>query len=331
MSGFGTLRGFEEVWRPAVTPRAYPQAVLAALTGPAAVRARLGRLARRVPEVMVKVTGRTRDAAHLRAHLDYITRRGALAAEGPEGALVAGRDEVQETAAAWAAAVELDPRRRAGSPLSLSVVLSMPAGTDALALRDAARAFADQTFGGRRDYLLALHTDADHPHVHLSVCALGWDGRRLNPKKADLEAWRQGFAQALREHGIEAEATPRRARGVVRKSERTAVRRLRERWAAGAGPAPRVLAASLRAAASGRQPAPWEAAAARRRAQAQALYAAQARLLAGSDDADERRLAAQIASFVAQMPEPLTRDAALRRALGRDGARTGGGGPDRGR
>lgn len=44
--------------------------------------------------------------------------------------------------------------------------------------------------------------------------ALGDHGERLNPRKADLEAWRQAFAQALRDRGVEAEATPRRARGV---------------------------------------------------------------------------------------------------------------------
>ncbi|WP_240609516.1 relaxase/mobilization nuclease domain-containing protein [Phenylobacterium deserti] len=329
MSDFRLLRGFEEAWRPPVRLQR-PETVLGA-GGGAAARARLARLVRRAPEVMVKVTGRTRDAGHLRAHLEYITRRGLLEAEGPDG-VVSGRDEVQETAQAWADATEMEPRRWAGAPLSLSLVLSMPAGTDALRLHAAARAFAQEAFGDERDWLMALHTDADHPHVHLTVCALGWDGRRLNPRKADLEAWRQGFARALRDHGIEAEATPRRARGVARKAERGAVRRMRERWAAGQGAAPRVLASALREAASGGvEEGPW-AAARRRRAVVQGLYAAQALALARAADPADRALGAQLAAFAAAMPEPETRRERLARALRRTVDRDAlGGGPDRSR
>lgn len=77
---------------------------------------------------------------------------------------------------------------------------------------------------------------------------LGQDGERLNPRKADLQAWREGFARALRDRAIEAEATPRRARGVTRKAERIPVRKMRERFAAGQGPLPAVLAVAYRAA-----------------------------------------------------------------------------------
>ncbi|TAL64336.1 MAG: hypothetical protein EPN79_14420 [Burkholderiaceae bacterium] len=45
------------------------------------------------------------------------------------------------------------------------------------------------------------------PPVHLVVKVTAMDGTRLNPRKADLHRWREGFAQALREHGVEAAAT----------------------------------------------------------------------------------------------------------------------------
>jgi len=61
-------------------------------------------------------------------------------------------------------------------------------------------------FAGRHDYVFTLHTDTPRPHVHLAICSRGHAGERLNPKKADLELWRQTFAQALRDRGIEAEA-----------------------------------------------------------------------------------------------------------------------------
>ena len=96
------------------------------------------------------------------------------------------------------------------------LVLSMPTRTDPLSVQRAARDFAKEEFAGYQ-YAMVLHTfetDPDphpspHPHVHLTVKAAGLDGVRLNPRKADLQRWREGFAEALREHGIEATTTSR--------------------------------------------------------------------------------------------------------------------------
>jgi hypothetical protein len=62
--------------------------------------------------------------------------------------------------------------------------------------------------------LHTFETDPDphparHPHVHLTVKTAGFDGTRLNPRKPDLQRWREGFADALREQGIEATTTSR--------------------------------------------------------------------------------------------------------------------------
>jgi hypothetical protein len=58
-----------------------------------------------------------------------------------------------------------------------------------------------------------LHTDQEHPHVHLVVKAEGQDGRRLHIDKAMLRDWREQFAQLMRDQGIAANATPRAVRG----------------------------------------------------------------------------------------------------------------------
>ncbi|HEX5776208.1 MAG TPA: relaxase/mobilization nuclease domain-containing protein, partial [Caulobacteraceae bacterium] len=228
VTDFETVPGFEDVWRPPVRSRLVGTApILSPRPTGDEIRARLARIVNRAPEVMVKITGRTRDAEHLLAHLNYISRKGQLALEGPDGQLVFGRQEVAELAEGWAIAAAADSRRRGNSPMSLSIVLSMPAGTNEVALRDAARAFADTTFGDRHDYALTLHTDTPRPHVHLSVCSRGCNGERLNPKKTDLAAWRDAFARALRDRGVEAEATPRRARGITRRAERLPLRKMR--------------------------------------------------------------------------------------------------------
>jgi len=320
VSDFRTIAGFEDVWRPPVRLRLRrPETVLNGGAGDGA-QARLRRIAARTPEVMVKVTGRTRDPAHLAAHLSYITRNGQLPAEDRDGNPIEGRREVQDLARAWSADALLDSRRRIDSPLSVAVILSMPAGTDAIRLRDAARAFAREAFADRFEYVLALHTDTAHPHVHLTVNALGSDGVRLGPRKADLEAWRQAFARSLRERGIAAEATPRRARGVTRKAERGPVRRLRERHESGKGGMPRVAAHKIRDAARAAfgervDAADWDRRIAERQAKVRRLYLAQAKLLQTSDRLDDRELGHAVEAFVGAMAPPDTERLALARAL----------------
>ncbi|MGH7025945.1 relaxase/mobilization nuclease domain-containing protein [Brevundimonas sp.] len=319
MSDFRPPSGFEEALRPPVDVRRarLTRAVLGRLrgAGPGDAAARFERVARRVPEVMVKITGRTRDGAHLGAHLAYISRNGALALEESDGERL-DRVGVRDLADDWAAELAMEPRGRRDAPVSLSVVLSMPMGTDAGRLHDAARAFAGEVFGGRFPYVFALHDEGRHPHVHLTVRMLGRDGERLNPRKADLQLWRERFAHALRERSIEAEATPRRARGVTRKPERTPVRKLRERFEAGGGPAPRVLRDAVRDAANDEGGAePWKAALRARRDRIVRALSAEAVRLGLSGDKDGRRKAETVVDFVKALPPVETRRDVIRRRL----------------
>lgn len=328
MTDFRIPSGFEEALRPPVRTRRarLAQAVLrVGVSGEAgAARAQLQRVVRRAPEVMVKITGRTRDGRHLQRHLDYITRNGKLSLEGPDGERLIGRAEIRTLAEDWRAELSVAPQRR-DAPVSLSIVLSMPAGTDAGRLHDAARAFATALFAERHPYVFALHTDDRHPHVHLTVRALGRDGERLNPRKADLQLWRETFAAALRDRGVEAEATPRRARGVVRKAERTPVRKLRERFERGEGPMPKTLAGVLDSAA--RPPPaepPWETRLRQRQAATRRTLVVEALRLQASKADDDRRLGQDLEQFIRTLPPVLTRREILARALAVDRER-----PDR--
>ena len=181
----------------------------------------VARVTARTPEVMVRISGKAKGAKHVEEHLRYITREGDLSAEDENGRLVLGRRMVKETATAWMAGSEIN--RRKNSRDTVNIILSMPPGTDREKLLDAARQFGRETFGERYAYLLVRHDDTDHPHCHLTVRSLGFSGHRLNPNRDDLQAWRVTFAAACRQHGIAAEATPRRVRGVVRKSKKQAV------------------------------------------------------------------------------------------------------------
>lgn len=333
MADLRIIPGFEDLWRPPVRMRTVrPEA--APRRQDMTPRERLARIARGAPEVMVKVTGRTRDAAHLRAHLDYISRNGVLALEDQDGAVLAGRAAARETAADWAILAELDSRRRTTSPVSLSIILSMPRETDPIRLRDAAREFAADSFAGRFDYVMALHTDTGRPHVHLSVRALGHGGQRLNPRKADLAVWRERFAEALRDRGVDAEATPRRARGVCRKCERGAVRKIGDRHLQGRGPLAEVVRSAWREAAAHRRGPqtsdtwPWEAMMRERQAQLRGLYPAQAAILARSPDPRDRGLAARVRAFVEAMPAINSRRQRFAEALDRFAGKQPG--PERG-
>ncbi|WP_342448354.1 relaxase/mobilization nuclease domain-containing protein [Brevundimonas alba] len=316
MTDFRSSRGFEEVLRPPVDirrARITPAVLRPARGGGGDPSARFARVARRAPEVMVKITGRTRDGAHLKAHLNYVSRNGALALEGPDGERLEGRGQVRDLARDWAEEFALEPGRRRDASISLSIVLSMPAGTDAVRLQDAARAFAAETFGERFRYVFALHDEGRHPHVHLTVRRLGQDGERLNPRKADLQAWREGFARALRDRAIEAEATPRRTRCVARKAERLPVRKMRERFAAGQGPLPAVLAVAYRAAlTTDGGEAPWLEAIRTREVGIRRVLVAEALRLSRSERPGDRALAALVERFVRERPAAITRDQALR-------------------
>lgn len=326
MNDFRLPSGFEEALRPPVRMRRarLAHAVLrVGRSGDAdAGRAQLQRVVRGAPEVMVKITGRTRDGGHLQRHLDYITRNGNLTLEGPDGERLIGRADIRALAEDWRSELSVVAQRR-DAPVSLSIVLSMPAGTDEGRVHDAARAFAARLFADRHPYVFALHTDDRHPHVHLTVRALGRNGERLNPRKADLQLWRETFAAALRDRGVEAEATPRRARGVVRKAERTPVRKLRERFERGEGSMPTTLEGALKSAATPPAAEPvWEARLRQRQAAIRRTLVVEALRLQASTAQGDRRLGQDLEQFIRTLPPVLTRREILARALGPEPGRT---------
>ncbi|MFP1133181.1 hypothetical protein [Asticcacaulis sp. W401b] len=184
-----------------------------------AVRERLARTVRRVPEVMVKITSGSKGMKQIGRHFNYISRDGQIELEDQDGLVVKGKAELKELKDDWRSG-GLEPIGETSDRRdTLNIVFSMPAQTDEVSLKRALRAFAKTEFA-RHSYVFAYHTPStdpdpdppDHPHIHLSVKIEGHDGRRLNPRKADLQRWREGFAHELRAHGIEANATSRLAR-----------------------------------------------------------------------------------------------------------------------
>ncbi|HYD70757.1 relaxase/mobilization nuclease domain-containing protein [Azospirillum sp.] len=312
--------GDDDVWRLPPTLRGR-DVRLAPGGGPAPLsatgKARLRRIVTKAPEAMVKLTGRARGAAgHLIAQLDYLTRNGTLAAETQDGERITGRARLLELHDDWLLANAAEGRGRAGpnAAQSVALTLSMPPGTPPDRVEAAARHWARATFTGTHDWILARHDDTGHPHVHIAIRAVGADGRRLAPGPADLRQWRERFARELRRLGVEAEATPRFARGQVRKAERQPASK-----AEGRGIAPYATEAIRRAAeADARTDAPpppgWSRALQARQEAIRSAYLGHAEQLERGDAAD-RQLARDIRRFVADMPVPLPRRQALAAAL----------------
>jgi len=187
----------------------------------AAIRERIeATVVRRAPQVMVKVTGGGRGMKAIAAHFRYISKNGRLDIEDEHGETMRGTDTLYDLADDWRLGGTLiEDGAKPGQPReAFNIMLSMPRGTDPLAVHHAAREFAKIELADYK-YVMVLHDHQANPHVHISVRAESKHGKRMNPRKADLHRWRETFAEKLRERGVEAEATRQATRGRSRNDE----------------------------------------------------------------------------------------------------------------
>ena len=251
----------------------------------AVIRARIeATVVRRVPQVMVKVTGGGRGMKAIAAHFRYISKNGRLDIEDERGETMRGKDALPELAEDWRfGGTLIDDRGDRREAFNL--MLSMPCGTDPLTVQRAAREFARIELADHK-YVMVLHDHQANPHVHLSVRAESKHGRRLNPRKADLQRWRETFAERLREWGVEAEATRQATRGRNRNYEPLWRIKAREDGR---------LHASRPNTKTGLQ-------AQSSRAEAVEAWVQIGQALATSTDQADRDLARSIATFIREMP-----------------------------
>jgi hypothetical protein len=174
----------------------------------------------RTPEVLIKVVSKGSAALKaIRVHLLTIGRGEHRSLEDDQGEPILDESAVDTLIEDWDLDLDLllgcrlyfdRPRRK---PLKLvhKMIFSMPAGTPPGGLLRAVRRLVQAEFVHHR-YVLALHTDDPHPHVHVVTKAISEYGVRLNIRKATLRGWRQEFARLLTAEGIRAKATQRSAR-----------------------------------------------------------------------------------------------------------------------
>lgn len=197
------------------------------------------RTVRRDPEVMVKVLSRgAGDFKAVVKHLDYISRRGKIELETDDGDRLKGKSNA-DLLNDWD--LDIDELRRQGDlktsngrqapKLVHKLMFSMPPGTPPDKVLAAVRNFAREEFWGKHRYAMALHTDEQHPHVHVVLKAVSEQGVRLNIKKATLRKWRSQFSHQLRQLGVAANATERAVRGESRSAMKDGIYRANRRGA----------------------------------------------------------------------------------------------------
>ena len=250
-----------------------------------AIRARIeATVVRRAPQVMVKVTGGGRGMRAIAAHFKYISKNGWLDIEDDRGEVLRGKDDLRGLTDDW---------RLGGTPIddvgfrreAFNVMLSMPRGVDPLYILKAAREFAQVELADHK-YVMVLHDHQANPHVHISVRAESKHGNRLNTRKADLHRWRETFAEKLRGHGVEAEATRQATRGRTQNYD----------------PLWRIKAREDGRLRTNRLTTKFSANAMAARAAARDVWREMALALAASGDKSDRDLAQAVSRYVGEMP-----------------------------
>ncbi|MDZ4078488.1 relaxase/mobilization nuclease domain-containing protein [Hydrocarboniphaga sp.] len=188
------------------------------------------RIARRHPQAILKITRYGHGGHKILGHLHYVTRHGRLTLEDENGQPVDDPRELRRRVRAWteqAGAVMEDPDATKQRKRRITAHFILDAGTQAKpeALSKAARQFLGERFGkDGHEYLFVRHDDTKQPHVHVVLNLMNAHGRRLHTSVAEVQRWRERFADIAREHGIDVDATrawergkaPARSRGLVR-------------------------------------------------------------------------------------------------------------------
>lgn len=271
---------------------------------------RLARIVRRAPEVVIKIKrGDITSRGVLNARIAYQTKSGKLDAINERGDVIEGSEALRDETLLWTLEAAVRKQRKNAGPIARHVIFSMPQNrANPPDLLKAVQDFGQVEFANH-PHMMVLHTHQENPHVHVLVACTGFDGRRLSHSKEDLQRWRKVFAERLRARGIEAEASPKRARGVVLKSRPQAIHHITQK-----GPGA-VRVDNERAmdiareviAQAGRGHRPWETAIKDRQARVRGAYERIAKRLDQMPQPEAQTLAHGIRGFVAQMPPPETR------------------------
>ncbi|GAC1679261.1 MAG: hypothetical protein NVS9B2_30370 [Steroidobacteraceae bacterium] len=195
--------------------------------------ARALRIAQRRPQALLKITRYGHGGFKILAHAKYISRHGKLTLEDEAGDRIDDPVALRRRVRAWIEtagaamdepAAEVKRKRR----VTAHFVLDAGPGADPKKLTKATREFLAEQFGKQgHEYVFVRHDDTKQPHVHVILNLMDEHGKRLHTSVAEVQRWRERFAETARKHGIEVDASrawergkaARRSRGPMREGQ----------------------------------------------------------------------------------------------------------------
>ncbi|EAJ1255097.1 spore coat protein CotH [Campylobacter lari] len=173
---------------------------------------------RKNTEVVVKITSGSKNSQALSRHIDYISRKGNVELITNDFDKYIGEDEILEVKKNFkneGAPIPLYKEGAKEKRHTINMVFSMKehSTTPKEKLQQATITSLKRMYPNNF-FVVAFHGDTDNPHCHICLKVADKNGKRINPKKADLANLRIEFAKALNELGVEAKATNKKQREI---------------------------------------------------------------------------------------------------------------------
>ena len=162
-------------------------------------------------EVVIKITGNSKNFQKWKAHFNYVTRKGELEVVESELHKYQGKEELKQFQEFFNDSGENIPNESQNVKERREVlhfVFSMKEheATPSDKLLSAVLKTMKEKYPNNASYAV-FHGDTDNPHIHCDLKISGIDGNRIDVRKKDLEQLRKNFAKNLNDLGIEAYAT----------------------------------------------------------------------------------------------------------------------------
>ena len=174
-------------------------------------------------EVVIKITGNSKNFQHWKAHLDYVTRKGELEIVADKDTKYQGLEDNKAFSKFFniiGSAIPNDYENLKEKREVLNFVFSMKEhnNTPKDKLIEAVLKTMKEKYPNNATYAV-FHGDTDNPHIHCDLKIAGEDGKRIDVRKNDLLDMRVKFAKNLNDLGIEATATRRWERKIKEKTK----------------------------------------------------------------------------------------------------------------
>ena len=162
--------------------------------------------------VVIKITSSATNLDSLKKHLDYISRQGNLEVVTSDGKIYQGKENLSDLSDDFNKSIykipsadEIFTNSLKEKRETLNMVFSMKEHSNAptTKIREAAIQTIKKKYPNNF-FAIAMHNDTDNPHCHLCLKIVDDFGKRINPKKRDLDELRKEFALELNRLGVEA-------------------------------------------------------------------------------------------------------------------------------